>query len=316
MSILLVVCISGLYFWTKTPGDNKAIVSLYIKPGTSLHTIAQMLEVHGLITHPYLFQAAIYGMGQKSSLKAGEYAFKEKISPGAIITKLTKGQVVVHTITIPEGLTTRQIVKLLNQNPALTQILTPPTTPIFLYPNTYDFTYPTTRQNMLHRMEKAFYDVIHPLLKETELPAPLVSMNELITLASLVEKETSRADERAIVAGVFLNRLKIGMPLQCDPTVIYALTQGMGELGRNLTKADLQTPSPFNTYHSKGLPPSPIAHPGLSAIKATLRPTPTQNLYFVADGKGGHVFASTLGAHQKNHALWRRINKDLKNIKK
>ena len=209
-------------------------------------------------------------------------------------------------------MTAAKIVKLLTALDGLSGDIAQPPGEGELLPETYHFSYGDTRNDVVDRMAGAMTRTLRELWPARAPGLPLKNELEAVVLASMIEKETGLADERARVAAVFVNRLARGMRLQSDPTVVYALTEGKGDLGRTLTRADLKTPSPYNTYVNKGLPPAPICNPGRESLVAALHPAKTKELYFVADGSGGHLFASNLAQHNRNVARWRKIRKQQK----
>ncbi len=224
-----------------------------------------------------------------------------------VIGLLQSGRTVVRRLTVVEGMTTDQVLEQLRaaEGPVGTLDDHPPEGS--LLPETYHFSYGDTRDAMLARMMRAMDKLLADLWPNRAADLPLETPRQAVTLASVVEKETGKPDERARMAGVFVNRLRRGMPLQSDPTVLYALTEGRSTLDRRLTRDDLTADSPYNTYRNKGLPPGPICNPGRDALVAALNPLPTDDLYFVADGEGGHFFAKTLKEHNRNVARFRRI---------
>lgn len=291
------------------PGPLKESKTIIIPRGTSAQEIGRILDANDLLINPLLFRATSRMMAE-DRLQAGEYRFEPGQSAVDIAVMLRDGKTVVRQFTAPEGLTSEEIKALLQAVPALTGDVgqTPPEGS--LLPETYRYSYGDSRASVLERMQKAAKDALDELWKKREEGLPLASPQEALILASIVEKETGKKpEERAKVAGVFINRLRLKMPLQTDPTVIYALTKGKNPLGRSLTKADLATPSPYNTYLNAGLPPSPICNPGHAAIEAVLHPEKHEFLYFVADGTGGHAFARSLEEHNKNVVRWISLNR-------
>lgn len=287
---------------------------IVIPPKSSLSTIAAKLYQEGAIDSPLLFKFSAALTGVSSSLKAGEYLFEPPVSLLQVIRKLFRGDVLLNKVTVVEGKTVRDILDLLKELPKLQGEIQPlPSEGSFLA-ETYTYTFGESRERLVKNMQKAlelFLDEVRR--RELSPPAPLKSFEEAIILASLVEKETALPQERPRIAAVFLNRLKAGMRLQCDPTLHYALSRDQGRSwNQALTREDLQYPSPYNTYLHEGLPPTPICIVGKEALLAVLTPAQTRDLYFVADGKGGHVFTSSGIEHQKNHSLWRKMREEQK----
>ena len=306
----------GVVIWgNKTfqePGPLARDTVIVIERGAGLRAIADLLKAAGVLHHPLLFVAKANWTEAHRALKAGEYAFPARISPAAAMEKIRKGDVVIHRITIPEGLTSQQVVKLIEAAPARDGQLSAIPAEGSLLPETYDYIRSDTRDALVRRMTKARDDTLNKLWQRRAEGLPLADPQAAAILASIVEKETASPQERPRVAAVFINRLRRGMRLQSDPTVVYALTGGKGPLGRPLTRKDLATDNPYNTYVIKGLPPSPIANPGAASLAAVLQPASTNELYFVADGTGGHTFAKTLREHNRNVARWRRLQRKLK----
>ncbi|NDC57183.1 MAG: endolytic transglycosylase MltG, partial [Alphaproteobacteria bacterium] len=241
-------------------------------------------------------------------LQAGEYQVRPKQSSASIFGMLWRGEGVLRQLTIPEGLTSYQIVHIINTAPAMVGQITTLPPEGSLLPETYRYSYGTSRYDMMQTMQQHMQKTIAHLWEKRPSNYPLQTMQHFVTLASIVEKETGVAAERARVAGVFINRLRMGMKLQSDPTVIYGLSEGKGFLDRPLLRKDWLHQHPINTYVIDGLPPQPIANPGLAALQATLSPETHDLIYFVADGTGGHVFASNLKDHNTNVAAWQKIN--------
>ena len=288
----------------KAPGPLAVEKLVYIAPGTHSTGMGDKLLQEGVIDIELAFRVDAKLQGRLEGLKAGEYQFEPHMSITDIITLLQSGKTYQHKITIPEGLMSIEIVDLLKKEPVLTGTIGALPPEGSLLPETYKFSYGDTRQSVLNRMKKAMQDEMAVLWTKHAADFPLTE-NEAIVLASIVEKETGLAIERPRVAGIFLNRLRKGIPLQSDPTVIYALTLGQSVLGRPLEHDDLKKPSPYNTYIATGLPPGPIANPGKASLEAVLNPEKNDYIYFVADGSGGHAFAKTLQEHNSNVAKWR-----------
>jgi UPF0755 protein len=289
------------------PGPLTSSQSLIIPKGASVRQMARLLESAGVVESGWCFEAAARWRNDAGRLQAGEYAFEPGISLRATLDLLASGKTVIRRLTVPEGWTSWQIIELLKNEAALAgEVLQLPPDGSLL-PETYHFSHGEQRQRLVGRMQQDRDQALVGLWQTRAADLPLGSMQEAIILASIVEKETGVANERARVAGVFVNRLRLGMRLQSDPTVIYALSEGRGLLGRPLTRADWNVPSPYNTYVIDGMPPNPIANPGLDAIKAVLNPERHDYLYFVADGTGGHAFARTLEEHNRHVARWRAV---------
>lgn len=292
--------------------------TLIIKKGDSTLSIAKSLKEQKIIPHSigFLGGAAFLKL-KKQPLKHGEYLVGSKITLWKLMKKITKGEVVVHYVTIPEGLTVYEISKKLEDIAILTGSIDTLPQEGSVLPQTYDYYWGDSRQHLLQRMAKAMDVLKNKVWANHEPQNDLESYNlksweEVLNLASIVEKETGLPEERDLVASVYLNRLKINMPLQADPTVIYALTKGQTSFYRPIFKSDLATDSPYNTYLKKGLPPTPIACPGEASIRAVLNPAQTSYLYFVASGTGGHEFSSNLTAHNKNVRNLRMVEKQRK----
>ncbi|HEX8664919.1 MAG TPA: endolytic transglycosylase MltG, partial [Beijerinckiaceae bacterium] len=242
-------------------------------------------------------------------LKAGEFLFRARTSIDEAIDTLISGKAILHALTVPEGLTSEQIVQRIRDNDILTGDVTEMPREGTLLPDTYKFERGETRQQAVNRMQRAQREALNQIWARRSPDLPIKTPQELVILASIVEKETGRADERTRVAGVFINRLSKRMKLQSDPTIVYGLVGGKGTLGRGILRSEIDKPTPYNTYAIEGLPPGPIANPGRAALEAVANPSRTKDLYFVADGSGGHAFAETLDQHQKNVQRWRALEK-------
>ncbi|NIX77074.1 endolytic transglycosylase MltG [Microvirga terricola] len=291
----------------KGPLQNDKVVLIPRNTGTS--EIADILKEEGVINQPLLFEAYALINRQRGQLKAGEFQFKAGASIQDTIDTLAQGKAILHSVTIPEGLTSEQIVARLYENDILSGEIAETPREGALLPDTYKFERGTTRQQIVNTMQSAQRQALAQIWQRRSPELPIKSAQELVILASVVEKETGRADERTRVAGVFINRLMRRMKLQSDPTIVYGLVGGKGTLGRGIMKNEIESPTPYNTYVIEGLPPGPIANPGRAALEAVANPSRTKDLYFVADGTGGHTFAETLDQHQRNVTRWRQIEK-------
>lgn len=356
MAVAVVIAAGGVFVWGKAQFEASQFVEkpvlFEVKRGMGLGQVAHALADEGLIGEPMIFMAGARALKAQADIKAGEYEFKGELSPKRILELLREGKTYQRNFTVPEGLTSYEIVKLINGVPNLSGETADIPAEGTLLPETYDFRKMESRTEILERLRQSMVSTIFELCKinskersgdesvsdvvgENELGSEKASSaephfcpaypdtilkdrNELITLASIIEKETGKPEERYTVAGVFVNRLKKGMRLQTDPTVIYAIhkgkpeTEGKGPLGRRLLKKDLEYDSPYNTYKYAGLPPGPIANPGRASLKAALEPEDHDLIYFVADGTGGHLFARTLKEHNRNVANWRKIRREKK----
>lgn len=301
----------GSMLWEdfNSAGANSQDVTIVIPKGTGISGIADLLAEAKIIDNKLAFKIGSRLVSEGRGLKAGEYIFPPKISPRAAMQLMIDGKVVQHKVTIPEGLTVAEIFDLLTQTPLLEGDLPHAPSEGSLLPQTYLYLRGETRNAIVDRMQHEMETTLQKLWDARDPTVPLKQPAEAVVLASLIEKETGQKDERAHVASVFYNRMKQNMPLQSDPTVIFALTRGKGKLDRTLTYNDLKLDDPYNTYVKTGLPPGPIANPGFDALIAALHPLPTKDLYFVADGTGGHAFAATIDEHNKNVAKWRKLQK-------
>ena len=313
MTVVTGVVVSWGYGQYKGPGPLKNKTTVIIERGSGIDSITRNLQKAGVLGHPLVFRIASRFGTADNPLKAGEFAFAPGISPEATLRLLRSGKTVVRRLTVAEGLTTGDVMSLLASADGLRGVVAPIPEEGALLPETYHFSFGDQRQAIVRRMTEAMDSLLANLWRNRAPGLPLASAREALILASMVEKETAKPAERPRIAAVFLNRLKKGMRLQSDPTVVYGLTGGVRALGRPLTRADLKKSSPFNTYMIDELPPSPISNPGSAALEAVLRPAMTEDLYFVADGSGGHVFSATLDEHNRNVAKWRKLNKPIKN---
>ena len=276
-------------------------------PRGGIRDTAELLMREGVIDQPYLFIAGAMMLKASEDLKYGEYQFTKNASLRDVVETIIEGKVVQHNFTMAEGLTSDQIVQRLIENDVLSgnirEILHEGT----LLPETYRFTRGTTREQMIQRMQQAQRRAIQEVWDRRMADLPIRSVEQLVVLASIVEKETGKPEERTRVAAVFVNRLKQKMKLQSDPTIIYGLVGGKGSLGRPILRSEIDQPTPYNTYVIDGLPPGPIANPGRASLEAAANPARTKEIFFVADGTGGHAFADNYEQHQKNVARLRVI---------
>jgi UPF0755 protein len=296
---------AGNYLRTPGPLQERAVVVM--PRGGHIGSLAEALGRAGAIERPWLFEVLARATGGDRGLKAGEYAVEPGMSPQDILALVRSGKVLLHPVAVPEGLTVREVFALLEGSDVLAGELPPLPAEGRLLPETYLVPRGEPRAKLAERMRAAMQEELDELWAKRRPDLALRSPEEALTLASIIEKETARPEEYGLVAAVFYNRLQKGMKLQTDPTVIYALAEGKGPLGRELTRADLDVDHPYNTYRNAGLPPGPIANPGKAALAAALDPAPVDYLYFVANGDGGHVFAKTLEEHNRNVARWRKL---------
>ena len=325
LSVLLLVLVAGGVAGYVAYGFYRAAAEPYqgysasepqliaIPPGSGPQAIGQRLIAAGVIKDRWVYRVALWRSGEARRLQAGEYRFDKPLSPLDVIGKIARGEVDLLPVTFPEGLNIREMARLFESagfgqadefvaaasSPVLIQAIDPAATDLegYLFPETYSLSRHTTAAALVNAMVERFLKIATPELREAA-KARNLTVRQWVTLASIVEKETARPDERPVVASVYANRLRIGMPLQCDPTVIYALTRA-GRYNGNIRRDDLQFDSPYNTYRSAGLPPGPIASPGAQAIRATLFPAASPYLYFVSKNDGTHQFSATLVEHNK-----------------
>jgi UPF0755 protein len=304
---ILIAAWSQLNAYLVRSGPASAETVVVLPRGAGLGQIAATLVEAGVIEHPWLFRFAVRVLGRDRDLKAGEYAFPAGATPQGVIAMLANGETVARRLTIAEGLTVAEVFQLLENTLALDGELPPAPEEGSLLPETYFYAFGDSRVGLVRRMEDAMRRTLDELWPQRAEGLPFRTRHDALILASIVDKETGVADERDKVAAVFINRLRRGMRLQADPTVIYGLTEGDGALGRELSRRDWEHGSAYNTYQIDGLPPGPIGNPGRASIEAVLRPAKVDYLYFVANGSGGHAFARTLAEHNRNVAQWRKL---------
>jgi UPF0755 protein len=278
-----------------------------IPRGSGIRDISDVLMREGVIDQPWVFVGGVLALKARDDLKAGEYQFKAHASLRDVVATIVDGRVVAHQLTIPEGLTSEQIVARLLDDDILSGNIKEIPREGSLLPDTYNFNRGMTREQIIQRMQQAQQRVLKEVWDRHSPDLPIKTPEQLVVLASLVEKETGKPEERTRVAAVFVNRLKQRMRLQSDPTIIYGLVGGKGTLGRPIMKSEIEQPTPYNTYQIDGLPPGPIANPGRASLEAVANPARTRELYFAADGTGGHAFAETYEQHQRNVARLRAM---------
>jgi UPF0755 protein len=291
------------------PGPHTAEQRIYIERGSGTSAVAQQLERQGLIEDPLVFRLLAKIEKKGGKIRAGEFAAPAKASTRALLTLLTKGPTIVRRFTVPEGALTVEALAIVQAAEGLTGDLPTGIPEGALLPETYHYSWNDSRADVITRMRSAMATTVQAAMANKPANHPIKTAADLVTLASIIEKETGVGGERALVSGVFVNRLRKGMLLQSDPTTIYAVTRGAGPLGRGLRRSELALKDPYNTYQSAGLPPGPIANPGKAALMAAANPATTDALYFVADGTGGHAFAKTLHQHNRNVQKWRIIER-------
>lgn len=315
-AIVLVTIGAGAAVWYgkyvfEGPGPSTQNDTVLIKPNTGVNDIALLLERNRLISDANIFRLGVRAYGNDSALKAGEYEVKAGASMRDIMELLKSGKSLLYSLTLPEGLTVEQAFSRIATNEALTGEMPAEMPPEGgLIADTQRVTRGTTRKEVIAKMIEDQKELVEAIWARRAPGLPLKDINEFVTLASIVEKETGIADERSRVAAVFINRLNKGMRLQSDPTIVYGIYGGKGKpADKPITRSDIDKATPYNTYAINGLPPGPIANPGRAALEAVANPSKTDDLYFVADGTGGHVFAATLDEHNENVARWRAIEK-------
>ena len=320
ITLVLVLMIGGggVYVYGKQKieapgplGEDK-IVNIPARAGMS--DIADILQREGVIdNNRWAFIGSVFALKARADLKPGEYSFQKNASLRDVIGTIVEGKVVQHAVTIPEGLTSEQIVARLMENDIFTGNIREIPAEGTLLPETYKFPRGTTREQVIARMQQTHKRVLAEIWERRNPDIPVKTPDQLVTLASIVEKETGKPDERSRVAAVFVNRLRQKIKLQSDPTIIYGLVGGKGTLGRPIKRSEIMQPSTYNTYVIDGLPRGPIANPGRASLEAAANPARTRDLFFVADGTGGHAFTETYDQHQKNVARLRTMEKQIQN---
>lgn len=319
LAVFGLAAVGGALYFGKTkfeqPGPLTEEATVVIASGSGLSGITNRLAGKGVIGDS-VFDEWVFNLGIRfyknaTDLKAGEYAFAPGVSMHEIMTDLVQGNAVTHSVTIPEGWTTAQILERVREHPILVGEITDVPAEGDLLPQTYTFARGTTRQEVLGQMKEAQERLLAEIWERRTDDLPVSSPEELVVLASIVEKETALADERPRVAGVFVNRLNKNMRLQSDPTILYGLYGGEAWLKDRsaIKQSEINAQNEYNTYQIDGLPPGPIGNPGRAAMEAVANPSRTQDLFFVADGTGGHVFAETYEQHQENVRKWRQIER-------
>lgn len=320
ITLILVAMLGsgGIYVYGKqkieAPGPLKDDKVVNIPSRAGVTDIADILQREGVIDdNRWAFIGSVFALKARADMKPGEYSFQKNASLRDVIGTIVEGKVVQHSVTIPEGLTSEQIVARLTDNEIFSGSIREIPREGTLLPETYKFPRGASRDQAIQRMQQAQKRVLAEIWERRSSEAPVKSPEQLVTLASIVEKETGKADERSRVAAVFANRLRLKMKLQSDPTIIYGLVGGKGTLGRPIKRSEIQQPSPYNTYVIEGLPPGPIANPGRASLEATANPARTRDLFFVADGSGGHAFTETYDQHQKYVSKLRTMEKQIQN---
>lgn len=295
----------------KSAGPLQADSLVLIEKGQGVRSMAQYLVTKGVVEKDLYFMAAVFLRQAQTQLKAGEYEFKAGASAFQVVDIIASGKVYQHSLTVPEGLSVREVADIISKAPSLSGTIEALPPEGALMPDTYNYTYGMSRMQLLNRMQQAMTTALNEAWLNRAPDLPLASAQEALILASIVERETGVPEERARVAGVFINRLKTGMKLQTDPTLIYAATfdgkLGLTRMDGPIKQSDIANPSPYNTYVHAGLPPAPIANPGRASLQATLHPEQHGFLFFVATGKGGHTFTTTYSDHSKAVSDYRAI---------
>ena len=314
--IVIFVIIAGLVYWAKNQYQNegplKSDISFEVKKGDRFRNVSADLAKQGIISNSVIFNVWARYAKQDENLKFGNYLISSKSSMSEVLALITSGKAINEQITFPEGFTSYQIVERLKSNMELEGEVGPFPAEGSLAPNTYSYQKGDTRRNILKKMQEMQKDIINEAWISRSKDLPFDSKKEAIIIASIIEKETSRNNELKLVSGVIMNRLKAGIPLGMDSTIVYEFTKGNPKNMRSIKQSDIKKDSKFNTRKYSGLPPSAIGNPGKLAIEAALNPKKTDFFYFVADGSGGHAFSKTLKEHNINVAKWRKIEKNKK----
>jgi UPF0755 protein len=295
-----------MYGWVG-PGPSSKATTFIVAEGSSVSAVAGELQRAGLIASASRFKAGARLLGGRDPVQAGEFEIPPRASASSILNLLQHGRPVQRLITVTEGMPSIFVEEKLRAIPYLTGPL-PPIAEGSVLPDSYGYQRGDTRASVVRRMQLAMTKAVDGLWPKRSPDCPITTKNEAVTLASIVEKETGKPAERPMIAGVYCNRLRIGMKLDADPTVIYPVTKGK-PLRRRILRSELDADNGYNTYRRAGLPDGPIANPGRASIEAVLHPAATKALYFVADGTGGHVFSETLAEHQANVAKWYAIRR-------
>jgi len=313
-SLLIVIAAGAIgysyYLFTK-PGPLNRTASIVVPKGVGLDRVTRELTKAKVIENPLIFRLWVQALGAGKRIKAGEFRFPRNVSQREALRIVIEGKTVLRRFTIPEGLTTWQILERVRLVQGLSGDVTLKPAEGTLMPDTYLFAKGETRDQVIRRMQAAMTKALDKAWASRAPGLPIRNKQQALILASIVEKETGKKAERSRIAGVFINRMRKGMRMETDPTVIYGLTEGKGPLGRRLLFKDLKNKHKWNTYLHRGLPPTPIANPGRAALRAAIRPMKHDELYFVADGTGGHAFAKTFKEHKANVRKWRKIRRQL-----
>lgn len=315
--VLALLLVGGLFLFGinrfYADGPLKGETTFLVERGNGLGTIADRLEQQGLIENRFTFQLGSLALRKERAIKPGEYEIAAGASMADIIKEITEGKPIQYAVTVPEGFTTWQVINRVNEDDHLTGEITSVPAEGSILPGTYDYDRGDTRQSVIDKMQEALKASLAEVWANRDPDLPVTTPEELVVLASVIEKETGVASERDQVAAVFVNRLKKGMRLQSDPTIIYGITKGQSILGRGLKRSEIEEKTPYNTYQIDGLPPTPIANPGIESLRAAANPAKSDNLYFVAAGpvpSDGHLFATTYDEHRRNVAKWRAIERE------